>query len=135
MTGAEMELDDMARVLAALPRRIDEIVSRNAARNPSAEALREGECAWTYADLATATDAASSHLSAAGVRPGDRVMLVGENCAALVALMFGISRLGHHRQRESVGTRDRCHPRPLPAAPQRLPHRRLAGRGRPCPTS
>lgn len=93
MTGAEMELDDMARVLAALPRRIDEIVSRNAARNPSAEALREGECAWTYADLATATDAASSHLSAAGVRPGDRVMLVGENCAALVALMFGISRL------------------------------------------
>ena len=93
MTESELELDDTARVLASLPRRIHEIVSRNAARNPAAEALREGECAWTYADLAAATDAAASHLGAAGVRPGDRVMLIGENCAALVALMFGISRL------------------------------------------
>ena len=93
MTVSELELDDTARVLASLPRRIHEIVTRNTERNPAAEALREGECAWTYADLAAATDAAASHLSAAGVRPGDRVMLVGENCAALVALMFGVSRL------------------------------------------
>ena len=88
-TTADLELADVARVLASLPRRIHEIVSGNAARNPGAEALREGECAWTYAELATATDAVASRLQAAGVRAGDRVMLVGENCAALVALMFG----------------------------------------------
>src|SRR5450631_2820944 len=92
-TTADLELADVARVLASLPRRIHEIVSGNAARNPGAEALREGECAWTYAELATATDAVASRLQAAGVRAGDRVMLVGENCAALVALMFGVSRL------------------------------------------
>jgi len=92
-TTADLELADVARVLASLPRRIHEIVSGNAARNPGAEALRDGECAWTYAELATATDAVASRLRVAGVRAGDRVMLVGENCAALVALMFGVSRL------------------------------------------
>ena len=92
-TTAERELADLAQMLAALPRRIHDIVTRNAARNPRAEALREGECTWSYAELATATDAVASRLSTAGVRPGDRVMIVGENCAALVALMFGVSRL------------------------------------------
>jgi long-chain acyl-CoA synthetase len=91
--AAERELADVAHVLAALPRRIHDIVSRNVARNPRAEALREGECTWSYAELATATDAVASGLKGAGVRAGDRVMLVGENCAALVALMFGVSRL------------------------------------------
>lgn len=92
-TSAERELRDTERVLASLPRRIDAIVTRNAAETPAAEALREGTRAWTYAELATATELAASQLGAAGVRAGDRVMIVGENCAALVALMFGVWRL------------------------------------------
>ena len=91
--AAELELADVAHMLTALPRRIHDIVTLNVTRNPQAEALREGECTWTYAELAIATDAVASRLSNAGVRAGDRVMLVGENCAALVALIFGVSRL------------------------------------------
>ena len=118
-TAAELELGDVVRLLAALPRRIHDIVSLNAARNPNAEALREGESAWTYAELAEATDAVESSLSAAGVRAGDRVMLVGENCAALVALLFGVSRRdawativnARLSPREIDAIRDHCRPR------------------------
>jgi acyl-CoA synthetase (AMP-forming)/AMP-acid ligase II len=116
---AELELADVERLLAALPCRIHDIVTLNAARNPRAEALREGESAWTYAELATATDAVASRLSGAGVRAGDRVMLVGENCAALVALMFGVSRLdawativnARLSPREIDAIRGHCRPR------------------------
>ncbi len=119
MTPAELELEDVERMLASLPRRIHDIVSLNVARDPRAEALREGESAWTYADLAEATRAAASQLVAAGVRPGDRVMIVGENCAALVALMFAVSSLdawativnARLSPREIDAIRTHCQPR------------------------
>jgi long-chain acyl-CoA synthetase len=86
-------LADIPSLLATLPPRIDGIVTRQAARMPAAEALRERDRAWTYADLAVATADVARQLTASGVRPGDRVLVVGENCAALVALLFGIARL------------------------------------------
>lgn len=49
---------------------------------------------WTWADLAAAIDAVAGHLRAAGVRPGDRVLLLAENCAPAVAALWGASRLG-----------------------------------------
>jgi acyl-CoA synthetase (AMP-forming)/AMP-acid ligase II len=117
--AAERELADVARLLSALPHRIHDIVTRNVTANPRAEALREGECTWTYAELASATDAVASGLDAAGVRAGDRVMIIGENCAALVALMFGVSRLdawativnARLSAREIDGIRSHCRPR------------------------
>jgi long-chain acyl-CoA synthetase len=117
--AAERELADVPRVLSALPHRIHDIVTRNLEANPRAEALREGECTWTYAELASATDAVAARLDAAGVRAGDRVMLIGENCAALVALMFGVSRLdawativnARLSAREIDGIRSHCRPR------------------------
>ncbi len=86
-------LADIPRLLAALPPRIDDIVTQQAARMPNGEALRESERAWTYADLAASTAAVAQRLVDAGVLQGDRVLVVGENCAALVALLFGIARL------------------------------------------
>jgi acyl-CoA synthetase (AMP-forming)/AMP-acid ligase II len=102
-----------------LPSRIDDIVTRQAARMPAAEALRERERAWTYADLAASTADVAQQLAAAGVRAGDRVLVVGENCAALVALLFGIARLdawpvlvnARLSAREIDVIRDHCVPR------------------------
>lgn len=79
--------------LAAPPARISDIVGHWAARAPRAPALREDGRAWSYGQLAEAVDAGARMLREHGVRPGDRVMLVGENCLAQVALMFATARL------------------------------------------
>ena len=88
----ERALADVARWLPALPRRISEIPRLNAARDPHGDALRQGERVWSHARLATASDAAAAALRVAGVRGGDRVLIVGENCATLLALLFGIAQ-------------------------------------------
>jgi len=90
---AEVEFADIAQLLADLPSRIDGVVTRQAAHMPEGEALREQQRAWTFADLEAATADVARQLAASAVRPGDRVLVVGENCAALVALLFGIARL------------------------------------------
>jgi long-chain acyl-CoA synthetase len=56
-------------------------------------ALREGARRWSYLELAGAVDAHAALLRALGVRAGDRVMIVGENCMAMVALIFAAAEL------------------------------------------
>ncbi len=115
----EASLADIPRLLAALPPRIDDIVTLQAARIPANASLREQERAWTYAELAACTSGVAQRLAAAGVRPGDRVLVVGENCAALVALLFGIARIdawpvlvnARLSAREIDAIRDHCTPR------------------------
>ncbi len=48
----------------------------------------------TYADVGVMVDALQIELIAAGVRPGDRVMVVAENCPEHVALIVACSRIG-----------------------------------------
>ncbi|MEM9552002.1 MAG: class I adenylate-forming enzyme family protein [Pseudomonadota bacterium] len=48
---------------------------------------------WTYAQLATAVEDLANVLSDQGVRAGDRVMVLVENCAATVACIFASSQL------------------------------------------
>jgi acyl-CoA synthetase (AMP-forming)/AMP-acid ligase II len=112
-------LADIPRLLSSLPSRIDDIVALQAARMPEGEALREGERASTFAQLEASTAAVAQRLAAAGVLPGDRMLVVGENCAALVALLFGIARIGawpvlvnaRLSAREIDAIRDHCAPR------------------------
>ncbi|MEP6657995.1 MAG: AMP-binding protein [Betaproteobacteria bacterium] len=91
--AVETELADSARLLAALPRRLGDIVDINATRHPGRPALRERGRQWTYATLCEASESAARGLRQAEVRPGDRVMIVGENCAAMVALLFAVGSL------------------------------------------
>lgn len=64
-------------------------------RRPDALALTDsGGASWTYAALDAACDAVRGVLNSAGVLPGDRVVIVAENCAATVAALFACSRLG-----------------------------------------
>jgi acyl-CoA synthetase (AMP-forming)/AMP-acid ligase II len=84
---------DTNKLIASLPARIDAIVSRGAQAHPDHIALHEDARTFTYAQLDDAVDALAARLAAAGVRAGDRVMLIGENSVALVASLFAASRL------------------------------------------
>ncbi|MCU6497321.1 AMP-binding protein [Rugamonas sp. A1-17] len=83
-----MEPLDTDRLLAALPARLGGIPRRWAAHSPHAPALHDGARHWSYAELTAAIDETANLLRALELRPGDRLMVVGENCVAQVALIF-----------------------------------------------
>ena len=119
IAAIERELADVPRLLATLPRRISDIPALRAARDPAAAALREGARAWSYGELTEAIERCATDLAAAGVRGGDRVLIVGENCAAFVAVLLGTARLdawavpvnARLSAREIDAIRDHCTPR------------------------
>ncbi|RFA31375.1 long-chain fatty acid--CoA ligase [Alkalilimnicola ehrlichii] len=82
-----------AERLAELPARISTHPLQWAERTPDAEALVDDEVRWTYADLAREVRAAQEWLRELGLRPGDRLMVVNENCRALVTLLLAASEL------------------------------------------
>lgn len=49
---------------------------------------------WTYGDLNEASHILAAQLSAMGGQANDRVLIILENCAAAVAAIFAISRIG-----------------------------------------
>jgi acyl-CoA synthetase (AMP-forming)/AMP-acid ligase II len=73
--------------------RIDAIVRTHAARTPHAPALAEDGRTLSYAQLLHEIDACAAWLRELGVQPGERVMLVSENCAAQVAALFAVASL------------------------------------------
>ena len=80
--------DDTERVIAGLPQRISHIIRPWAAQAADRPALIEAGVAVSYGQFAEIIAAASECLRGGGVRPGDRVMIVNENCLALAALLF-----------------------------------------------
>ena len=72
-------------------RRLEEIPGHWAARRGESIVLREGGRAWTWRELHASQASLGRLLDDLGVRAGDRVMLVGENCAAMVALFFALA--------------------------------------------
>jgi long-chain acyl-CoA synthetase len=85
---------DAAALLASLPARIDAIPRLAAARDPDAPALAEAGRVLSYRGLVEAVERLAELLRTRGVRPGDRVLLVSENCAAQVAAIFAASSVG-----------------------------------------
>lgn len=79
--------------LPPLPARISDIPRRWALQTPDALALRDGESEWTYRQLGEAILDAKNRLHEIGVRAGDRVVIVNENCMAVVALLFAVAEL------------------------------------------
>jgi acyl-CoA synthetase (AMP-forming)/AMP-acid ligase II len=84
---------DTTTLLATLPARLGGIVRRWAQRAPHSPALHDGQRYWTYAQLAAAIDQTTSLLRQLNIRAGDRLMVVGENCAAQVGLTFAAADL------------------------------------------
>ncbi|MGA8214149.1 MAG: class I adenylate-forming enzyme family protein [Candidatus Sulfotelmatobacter sp.] len=76
-----------------LPVRISEVVKPWAERSPDRPALVETSGIWTYRQLASAISETQVWLRKSGVRPGDRVMIVGENCREFVAILLASAGL------------------------------------------
>ena len=68
--------------------RISDVVTRWAERSPDLPALVESTGSWTYGQLASAISDTEAWLRKLSVRPGDRVMIVGENCRAFVTILL-----------------------------------------------
>ena len=75
------------------PRRIHHAFLPWVEANPDGIALFDDSRTLRYRDLPAAVDAVAAQMAAAGVRPGDRVLLVAENCVALAVCILAASRL------------------------------------------
>jgi long-chain acyl-CoA synthetase len=67
---------------------LGDLIDLWAKRSPQRVALVEAAGQWTYAELDRAICETREWLYESGVRPGDRVMIVCENCRAVVALLL-----------------------------------------------
>ena len=85
--------DRNTEMLSTLPLHISELVNGWVKRSPGRTALVEASGSWTYQQLASAVAETETWLRGLEVRPGDRVMVVGENCRALVALFLALVRI------------------------------------------
>jgi acyl-CoA synthetase (AMP-forming)/AMP-acid ligase II len=89
MTAFASTVENQAtEILRTLPARISDVVTPWAESSPDRPALVEVSGSWTYRQLAFAISETQSGLRKWGVRPGDRVMIVGENCREFVALLL-----------------------------------------------
>lgn len=85
-----ISLDEIA---VGLPRRIHEVAARQLAKAPDRVALVEDGASWSYRDLDQQVAETAAVLSSLGIRPGDRMIIVSENCIALAAMLLAASRL------------------------------------------
>src|ERR1044072_2452544 len=84
---------DIGEVAAGLPRRVHLGIDRHVAESPERVALVEDGAAWSYGELDRAVTDVATDLTSLGVRAGDRIMIVSENCIALAALLLAASRI------------------------------------------
>src|SRR5580704_5620525 len=81
----------LSELLRSLPENVSDIAKPWSDRTPDHPAVIEGAQAWSYRQLDTVIADARSWLRGAGVRPGDRVMIVCENCRAVVAIFLALT--------------------------------------------
>jgi long-chain acyl-CoA synthetase len=84
----------LPEILAKLPLRISDVAKKWAEQSPEHPAVIESSGTWTYAQLEAVIAGTEGWLRGANLRPGDRVMLVCENCRAFVAILLALARLG-----------------------------------------
>jgi long-chain acyl-CoA synthetase len=84
---------DTPEISQILPTRISDIVTPWAEHSPDQPALVESTGTWTYRQLAVAISDTQTWLRKLGVRPGDRVMIVGENCRAFATILLAVAGL------------------------------------------
>src|SRR6266403_1401163 len=80
-------------ILTTLPVLISDVVKAWAECSPDHPALIEAGGRWTYGELASVVADTKTWLVNSGVRPGDRVMIVCENCRPFVAILLALGGL------------------------------------------
>ena len=104
---------------APAPTRISDVVKVWAARLPDHIAVADPNGSWTYRELERVISQTADWLRSSGVRAGDRVMIVGENCRVFAAVLLAIGSLdawpvpvnAHLSTREIEAVRDHCNAR------------------------
>lgn len=76
------------------PSRIHELLEPWLASAPDREFIHLPDRTVTYAEIDAMASALEAELLALGVRPGDRVVIVTENCTEHIALLLACSRVG-----------------------------------------
>ena len=76
------------------PTLVGDIIPYWTARTPDRVVLTDDTGSWTYRELDAAIAATAAWLVQSSVRPGDRVMLVCENCCAAVAVYLALNTCG-----------------------------------------
>ncbi len=87
------EAIDLAQILGDLPQRLHHVMDSAVAATPDHPALIEDSTTWTYRQLSESVQQIASALQSLSVRPGDRMMIVSENCIALAGLLLAASRI------------------------------------------
>lgn len=82
-----------AELIADLPNRISDLATRWAETAPDRLAIVDRDGSWRYGELPGIVAATRDWLTQLGIRPGDRVMVVAENCRATVALLLAAAAL------------------------------------------
>ena len=85
--------NEAENILAELPDRISDVIKPFAHHSPDHPALVQGDVTWTYAELAAVVADMVVILKVYDIRPGDRVMIISENCLALAALILAASEI------------------------------------------
>jgi len=96
--------------------RISDVVKRWADQLPDHKAVADPNGSWTYSELDRVISRTADWLRRSGVRAGDRVMVVGENCRQFAAVLLAVSSLdawpvpvnAHLSAREIDEVRDHC---------------------------
>lgn len=100
--------------------RVDDFLTDQVAARGTAWAMSDGTGAdWTWSDLRDASQDAAECLKTRGVKSGDRVVILCENCVSVVAFLFGCWQIGaiavpvNARQSASEVTRILEHAKPI----------------------
>ncbi len=81
---------DPATTELAPPGRLEAIPARWSAAGGASLALADARGEWSWRELEHGRKQLAELLLTLGIRAGDRVMVIGENCATMVALLFAI---------------------------------------------
>ena len=87
------ETIDLDKIVAGLPNRIHQVADSYVAKFADRVALLEDGASWTYRELDRSVKEIATVLGSLGVRAGDRMIIVSENCIALAALLLAASRI------------------------------------------
>jgi long-chain acyl-CoA synthetase len=96
--------------------RISDVIERWAESSPDHPALVGALGVWSYRKLDSVVAETRDWLTKSGIRPGDRVMILGENCRAFAAVLLAACSLDawpvpvnpHLSAREVDAIRDHC---------------------------
>jgi long-chain acyl-CoA synthetase len=89
----EIAPNNVNDLLSNFPERACDVIRPWAERSPDRPALVETSGTWTYSQFSSAVSDTARWLVELGVRPGDRVMIVCENCRAFVAILLAAAKL------------------------------------------